>query len=180
MQNLKPLASLYSWAGQFGSYLVANREDRFSYNEAHFTVLIWGWATILQVSKREPAAHLSVAGIWTVFRAEIINKKQPSDNRRQNLIRSFRCSQKLYRYSHSFLCHENRTPEKIAVWVIILKFEYRKNPKYSDNRQFCCNPSKIWTRWLSHRVMRPKDADGIANSVDPDQTAPSDCFVLGL
>ena len=36
----------------------------------------------------------------------------------------------------------------------------------------CCNHSKIWTMWLYHRVMSPNDADGIANSVDPDQTAP--------
>ena len=26
--------------------------------------------------------------------------------------------------------------------------------------------------WLYHRVMSPNDADRIANSVDPDQTAP--------
>ena len=26
--------------------------------------------------------------------------------------------------------------------------------------------------WLYHRVMSPNDAEGIANSVDPDQTAP--------
>ena len=26
--------------------------------------------------------------------------------------------------------------------------------------------------WLYHRVMGPNDADGMANSVDPDQTAP--------
>ena len=26
--------------------------------------------------------------------------------------------------------------------------------------------------WLYHRVMIPNDADGMANSVDPDQTAP--------
>ena len=26
--------------------------------------------------------------------------------------------------------------------------------------------------WLYYRVMSPKDADGMANSVDPDQTAP--------
>ena len=26
--------------------------------------------------------------------------------------------------------------------------------------------------WLYHRVMSPKDADGMANNVDPDQTAP--------
>ena len=35
-----------------------------------------------------------------------------------------------------------------------------------------CNHSKIWTMWLYHRVMSPNDADGMANSVDPDQTAP--------
>ena len=26
--------------------------------------------------------------------------------------------------------------------------------------------------WLSHRVISPNDADGMANSVDPDQAAP--------
>ena len=26
--------------------------------------------------------------------------------------------------------------------------------------------------WLHHKVMSPNDADGMANSVDPDQTAP--------
>ena len=31
--------------------------------------------------------------------------------------------------------------------------------------------------WLYHRVMSPNDADGMANSVDPDQTEQSD---LGL
>ena len=34
MQNLKPLASLYSWAGQCESYLVANLADMFSRDEA--------------------------------------------------------------------------------------------------------------------------------------------------
>ena len=32
--------------------------------------------------------------------------------------------------------------------------------------------SKIWTMWLYDRVMSPNDADRMANSVDPDQTAP--------
>ena len=31
---------------------------------------------------------------------------------------------------------------------------------------------KFLTRWLYHRVMRSKDADGMANSFEPDQTAP--------
>ena len=42
MQNLKPLASLCSWAGQFESYLVRNPEDRFSHDEAYFlTDICW-------------------------------------------------------------------------------------------------------------------------------------------
>ena len=27
--------------------------------------------------------------------------------------------------------------------------------------------------WFNHRIMRPNDADWMANTVDPDQTAPS-------
>ena len=49
---------------------------------------------------------------------------------------------------------------------------YRKFPKYSDTQKICCNHSKIWTMWLYHRVMSPNNADRMANSVDPDQTAP--------
>ena len=56
---------------------------------------------------------------------------------------------------------------------------YRKFPKYSDNQNICCNHSKIWTMWLYHRVMSPKDADGMANSVDPDQTAPLEAVWSG-
>ena len=48
---------------------------------------------------------------------------------------------------------------------------YCKFPKYLDTPKICCNPCKIWTMWLYHRVMSPNDADGMANSVDPDQTA---------
>ena len=52
------------------------------------------------------------------------------------------------------------------------KTVYRKFPKYSDTPKNCCNHPKSWTRWRFLRVMHPKDAEGIANSVDPDQTAP--------
>ena len=34
-----------------------------------------------------------------------------------------------------------------------------------------CNHPKSWTRWCFFRVMHPKYEEGIANSVDPDQTA---------
>ena len=49
---------------------------------------------------------------------------------------------------------------------------YRKFPKYSDTPKMCCNHCKIWSIRLYFRVMSPNDADGKANSVDPDQTAP--------
>ena len=54
-----------------------------------------------------------------------------------------------------------------------------KSEKKSDTWKNCCNYPKIWTMWFYHRVMSPKDADTMANSVDPDETAPertlSDC-----
>ena len=37
---------------------------------------------------------------------------------------------------------------------------------------FCCKLPKVQTKRPSLRVFRQKDADGIANSEDPDQTAP--------
>ena len=42
---------------------------------------------------------------------------------------------------------------------------YRKFPKYSDTQKICCNHPKSLTRWHFLRVMHPKDAEGIANSV---------------
>ena len=50
--------------------------------------------------------------------------------------------------------------------------EYRRVPKFWDARNLCCNHAKIQTKKPNLRVFRQKDANGIANSVDPDQTAP--------
>ena len=55
---------------------------------------------------------------------------------------------------------------------VCTSWTYRKFPKYSDTQKICWNHSKIWTMWFYHRVMSPNDADGIPNTVDPDQTAP--------
>ena len=44
--------------------------------------------------------------------------------------------------------------------VKVTETYYRKFPKYSHTQKICCNHSKIWTRWLYHRVMSPNDADG--------------------
>ena len=49
---------------------------------------------------------------------------------------------------------------------------YRKIPKFSDARKLCRNLPKIETKRPNLRVFGIKDANGMANSEDPDQTAP--------
>ena len=46
-----------------------------------------------------------------------------------------------------------------------------KKSKQTGHRKNCCSYPKIGTVSLYYIVMGPKDAEGIANSVDPDQTA---------
>ena len=60
----------------------------------------------------------------------------------------------------------------VAFWNWTEVFVYRNDPKFSDTQNICCNHSKVWTMWLYDGLMSPNDADGMANSVDPDQTAP--------
>ena len=48
---------------------------------------------------------------------------------------------------------------------------YRTVPKILDARKFCCNVPKIQTKRPNLRVFRQKDANGIANNEDLDQTA---------
>ena len=52
------------------------------------------------------------------------------------------------------------------------KLDYRKVPKFSDARNFCCNLPKTQTKRPNLRVFCQIDENGIANSEDPDQTAP--------
>ena len=43
---------------------------------------------------------------------------------------------------------------------------------FSDTKKLFCNLPKIQTNRPNLRVFHQKDANGIANSEDPDQTAP--------
>ena len=49
---------------------------------------------------------------------------------------------------------------------------YCKVPKFSDTRKLCCNLPKTKTKRPNFMFFHQKDANGIANSEDPDQTAP--------
>ena len=49
---------------------------------------------------------------------------------------------------------------------------YRKVPKFSDTKKLCCNLPKIQTKRPNLKVFCQNGANGIANSGDPDQTAP--------
>ena len=48
---------------------------------------------------------------------------------------------------------------------------YRKNSKIKDTSNNCHNCPKNRKVWRNIALMHPKDADGMASSVDPDQTA---------
>ena len=48
---------------------------------------------------------------------------------------------------------------------------YRKNSKIWDTSNNCHNCPKIGKVWCNIALMHPKEADAMANSVDPDQTA---------
>ena len=49
---------------------------------------------------------------------------------------------------------------------------YRKSSQYLDSKNVCHNYRKTQTKRFFHREICSKGADGMANSVDPDQTAP--------
>ena len=55
-----------------------------------------------------------------------------------------------------------------------------KIPKFSDAIKHCCNLPKIQTKRPKLRVFRQTGANEIANSEDPDQTAPLEQSDLGL
>ena len=61
--------------------------------------------------------------------------------------------------------------EPRPVRIVIKEVLYRKAPKFSDSKIFC-NLPKIQIKRPNFRIFRQKNANGIANSEDPDQTAP--------
>ena len=48
--------------------------------------------------------------------------------------------------------------------------DYPKVPKFSDTRNLCCNLPKRRTKRPNLKVFCQNDANGTANSSDPDQT----------
>ena len=80
------------------------------------------------------------------------------------------------RFSHNEAQLEAGYTERKSQWLYqaeqIENTKYRKVPKFSDARKLCCNLSKIETKRPNLRVFCQNDANGIANSEDPDQTAP--------
>ena len=50
--------------------------------------------------------------------------------------------------------------------------KYHKVPKFLDTKNICYNVPKIHTKRPNLKGILSKDANGIANSEDPDQTAP--------
>ena len=68
---------------------------------------------------------------------------------------------------------------KFCLFVLLVKFKlfalkllYHKVPKFSEARKFCCYLPKNQTKTPNLREFHQKGANGMANSEDPDQTAP--------
>ena len=59
----------------------------------------------------------------------------------------------------------------------ILQVWYRKAPKFSDTKCFFCNLPKIQIKKPNLKVFHQNHAKGIANSEDPDQTAPRSSLI---
>ena len=61
--------------------------------------------------------------------------------------------------------------DTVAALQALAKFAYgyRKIPKNWDTQKIYYNHPKIQTKWLYQRVIYSKEAEGMANSVDPDQ-----------
>ena len=127
MQNLKPLASHCSWAGQFESYLVTNHKDRFSCNETEMIHCV----AEKERRHRRPARPVS-PGYSTDSNygsIDIVHKPYPKSERKKQLLEQGWCNtikilkiwtpQKIAVTTVKFL--KIRTSKKFA--VIALKFE---------------------------------------------------------
>ena len=75
------------------------------------------------------------------------------------------------RFSHDTM-QSNKVKQTITLPAVFLATAYRKVPKFSDARNLCCNLLKFKQRGQILRVFCQNGANGIANSEDPDQTAP--------
>ena len=60
------------------------------------------------------------------------------------------------------------------LFIYLLHVNYRKNSKIWDTSNSCHNCPKNRKVWCNIVLMHPKDADGMANSENPDQTASSE------
>ena len=54
----------------------------------------------------------------------------------------------------------------------LIVYKFCNVPKFSYTIKLCCNLPKIQTKRPKLRVLYQNDANRIANSEDPDQTAP--------
>ena len=73
------------------------------------------------------------------------------------------CLQHITAVSFTIKIQNNGTPKHAFIFLKCNQCFTVKIPN------IYCNHTKSWTRWHFLRVMHPKDAEGIANSVDPDR-----------
>ena len=77
-------------------------------------------------------------------------------------------------YNNTDSCHVSFWDRRNSKNLDNFDTKYRKNSKIWDTSNNCHNCPKNRKVWCNIALMHPKDADGMANSVDPDQTASSE------
>ena len=163
------LASRSSWAGQFESHLVAMPKDRFFHEMSHLScntakptkwceprhdkTYLWEFPT--RPDTNRPAHTQKLA---RVLKFRIYNLVLSKQRTTKVLIRLRRCAgwsaPLLFAYD---IRHIFSWPGSCVQWRHSVKFLNIQTPD----------------KWLYHGVMSPKVADGMAFSVDPDQTVRS-------
>ena len=110
-----------------------------------------------------------VCFIWW-FHSTVLLECVKSHSLQEKTIFSWSLSICLFRFSFVMA----RYPHCIQISGLspVVKNRYRTVPKFSDTKNFCCKLPKIQTKRLNLRLFCQNGAKGIANSEDPDQTAP--------
>ena len=87
---------------------------------------------------------------------------------------AYRILPKIFKNAPAIIIDYDCNVIRISLIAAQPKYSYRKNSKIWDTSNNCHNCPKNRKVWCNIALMHPKDADGMANSVDPDQTASSE------
>ena len=149
---------LANWLQRYSSLKVwmTDDDDRWTKNHWYTIRLIWVFAgrtvTLLVLSCQGSYDRCTnkIVSVLTAWRTVLIEKQ----------------------YNHTWMGFSNLPSFRVTQWGSLFYFDYTESSKNLRHVLKCLTVKilKIPTVSFYYRVMGPKDADGMENSVDPDQT----------